>query len=328
MSTLSIVLAAIVVVLTIVIISAGVKVVPQSETRVIERLGRFHSVLSPGLNFIIPFIDRPKTIYMRRVESSVGGRPLVRLSATTVIDLREQVYDFPSQQVITRDNVTTEINALLYFQITDPKKAVYEIDNLPNAIEKLTQTSLRNVIGELELDETLTSRDTINSKLQNILDDATNKWGVKVNRVELQDITPPESVRVAMEKQMQAERNRRAEILNAEGEKQSLILRSEGEKASKINQAEATKQAEILRAEGDAQAIILNAQAEAEAIRRVAQAVTDTKTDPATYMLAMKYIDTLKELTSGTDNKTVFLPYEASSVLSSLGSIKNLFDAK
>ncbi len=328
MSTLSIVLAAIVVVLAIVIISAGVKVVPQSETRVIERLGRFHSVLSPGLNFIIPFIDRPKTIYMRRVESSVGGRPLVRLSATTVIDLREQVYDFPSQQVITRDNVTTEINALLYFQITDPKKAVYEIDNLPNAIEKLTQTSLRNVIGELELDETLTSRDTINSKLQNILNDATNKWGVKVNRVELQDITPPESVRVAMEKQMQAERNRRAEILNAEGEKQSLILRSEGEKASKINQAEATKQAEILRAEGDAQAIILNAQAEAEAIRRVAQAVTDTKTDPATYMLAMKYIDTLKELTSGTDNKTVFLPYEASSVLSSLGSIKNLFDAK
>ena len=328
MSTLSIVLAAIVVVLAIVIISAGVKVVPQSETRVIERLGRFHSVLSPGLNFIIPFIDRPKTIYMRRVESSVGGRPLVRLSATTVIDLREQVYDFPSQQVITRDNVTTEINALLYFQITDPKKAVYEIDNLPNAIEKLTQTSLRNVIGELELDETLTSRDTINSKLQNILDDATNKWGVKVNRVELQDITPPESVRVAMEKQMQAERNRRAEILNAEGDKQSLILRSEGEKASKINQAEATKQAEILRAEGDAQAIILNAQAEAEAIRRVAQAVTDTKTDPATYMLAMKYIDTLKELTSGTDNKTVFLPYEASSVLSSLGSIKNLFDAK
>ena len=328
MSTLSIVLAAIVVVLAIVIISAGVKVVPQSETRVIERLGRFHSVLSPGLNFIIPFIDRPKTIYMRRVESSVGGRPVVRLSATTVIDLREQVYDFPSQQVITRDNVTTEINALLYFQITDPKKAVYEIDNLPNAIEKLTQTSLRNVIGELELDETLTSRDTINSKLQNILDDATNKWGVKVNRVELQDITPPESVRVAMEKQMQAERNRRAEILNAEGEKQSLILRSEGEKASKINQAEATKQAEILRAEGDAQAIILNAQAEAEAIRRVAQAVNDTKTDPATYMLAMKYIDTLKELTSGTDNKTVFLPYEASSVLSSLGSIKNLFDAK
>ncbi len=314
----------IIILLAIVIISAGVKVVPQSETRVIERLGRFHSVLSPGLNFIIPFVDRPKIIYTRRTDT-VGGRSYVRTVATNVIDLREQVYDFPSQQVITRDNVTTEINALLYFQITDPKKAVYEIDNLPNAIEKLTQTSLRNVIGELELDETLTSRDTINTKLQAILDDATNKWGVKVNRVELQDITPPESVRVAMEKQMQAERNRRAEILNAEGEKQSLILRSEGEKASRINEAEAHKQSEILRAEGEARAIILNAEAEAEAIRRVAEAVAAGKTDPATYMLAMKYIDTLREMTSGQDNKTVYIPYEASSVLSSLGSIRTLF---
>ena len=195
----SLILPAILVVLAIVIISAGVRVVPQSETCVIERLGRFHCVLAPGLNFIIPFIDKPKTIYTRRVETGVGGRVYVRMTSSPILDLREQVYDFPSQQVITRDNVTTEINALLYFQIVDPKKAVYEIDNLPNAIEKLTQTSLRNVIGELELDETLTSRDTINSKLQVILDDATNKWGVKVNRVELQDITPPESVRVAME---------------------------------------------------------------------------------------------------------------------------------
>ena len=326
MSTLSLILAFAAVILAIVIISAGVKVVPQSETRVVERLGRFHSVLSPGLNFIVPFIDKPKVIYTRRIETSVAGRTIVRMTATAVIDLREQVYDFPSQQVITRDNVTTEINALIYFQITDPKKAVYEIDNLPNAIEKLTQTSLRNVIGELELDETLSSRDTINSRLQNILDDATNKWGVKVNRVELQDITPPETVRVAMEKQMQAERNRRAEILNAEGEKQSLILRSEGERASQINQAEAVKQAEILRAEGEARAIILNAEAEAEAIRRVADAVATTNADPATYMLAMKYIETLKEMTSGKDNKTVYVPYEASSVLSSLGSIQNLFN--
>ena len=302
---MALVIAGILVLLLIVIISAGVKVVPQSETRVIERLGRFHCVLAPGLNFIIPFVDRPKTIYTRRVEN-VAGRHYVRTVATKVIDLREQVYDFPSQQVITRDNVTTEINALLYFQITDPKKAVYEIDNLPNAIEKLTQTSLRNVIGELELDETLTSRDTINSKLQVILDDATNKWGVKVNRVELQDITPPESVRVAMEKQMQAERNRRAEILNAEARKQS----------------------DILRAEGEAQAIILNAQAEADAIRRVAEAVSAGKTDPASYMLAMKYIDTLREMTSGKDNKTVYIPYEASSVLSSLGSIRSLFADK
>ncbi len=321
------ILAGVILLLAIVIISAGVKVVPQSETRVVERLGRFHSVLPPGINFIIPFIDRPKQIYQRTVKV-YNGRPYVAMTTTNIIDLREQVYDFPSQQVITRDNVTTEINALLYFQIVDPKKSVYEIDNLPNAIEKLTQTSLRNVIGELELDETLTSRDTINSKLQVILDEATNKWGVKVNRVELQDITPPESVRVAMEKQMQAERNRRAEILNAEGEKQSLILRSEGEKASKINQAEATKQAEILRAEGEARAIILNAQAEADAILKVAEAVSSTQTDPATYMLAMRYIDTLREMTSGKDNKTVYMPYEASSLLSSIGSIKNLFPGK
>lgn len=322
------ILVGVILLLVIVVISAGVKVVPQSETRVIERLGRFHSVLPPGINFIIPFVDRPKIIYQRTVERLGNGRTYVKMVSTYKIDLREQVYDFPSQQVITRDNVTTEINALLYFQIVDPKKAVYEIDNLPNAIEKLTQTSLRNVIGELELDETLTSRDTINSKLQVILDEASNKWGVKVNRVELQDITPPESVRVAMEKQMQAERSRRAEILNAEGEKQSLILRSEGEKASKINQAEATKQSEILRAEGEAQAIILNAQAEADAILRVAQAVANTQTDPATYMLAMKYIDTLREMTSGKDTKTVYMPYEASSLLSSIGSIKSLFPAK
>ena len=321
------ILAGVLVLLAIVVISAGVKVVPQSETRVVERLGRFRSVLSPGLNFIIPFVDRPKVIYTRKVET-YGGHNIARAITTSVIDLREQVYDFPSQQVITRDNVTTEINALLYFQITDPKKAVYEIDNLPNAIEKLTQTSLRNVIGELELDETLTSRDTINSKLQVILDDATNKWGVKVNRVELQDITPPESVRVAMEKQMQAERNRRAEILNAEGEKQSLILRSEGEKASRINEAEATKQSEVLRAEGEARAILLNAQAEADAIKCIAAAIASEQTDPATYMLAMKYIETLKEMTSGKDNKTIYMPYEASGVLSSLGSMRALFESK
>lgn len=321
MTTGAIILACAIVALAIAIIWAGVKVVPQSETRVIERLGRFHSVLNPGLTLIIPFVDKPKMIYTRKIQSS----GYVRMITTDVIDLREQVYDFPAQQVITRDNVTTEINALLYFQIVDPKKAVYEIDNLPNAIEKLTQTSLRNVIGELELDETLTSRDTINSKLQVILDDATNKWGVKVNRVELQDITPPESVRMAMEKQMQAERNRRAEILKAEGEKQSLILRSEGEKTSRINQAEAVKEAEILRAQGDAQAIILNAQAEADAIRRIAEAVSGDRTDPASYMLAVKYIETLREMTSGKDNKTVYIPYEASSVLSSIGSIKDLF---
>lgn len=318
------VLITILVALAVVIVTSGVKVVPQSETRVIERLGRFHSVLPAGLNIIWPFIDRPKLIYTRKDGGGAGN--FVRLVTTHVIDLREQVYDFPSQQVITKDNVTTEINALLYFQIVDPKKAVYEIDNLPNAIEKLTQTSLRNVIGELELDETLTSRDTINSRLQLILDDATNKWGVKVNRVELQDITPPESVRMAMEKQMQAERNRRAEILNAEGEKQSQILRSEGEKQSQINKAEAVKQSEILRAEGEAKAKALTAEGEAAAIRLVANAIKDTETDPATYMLAMKYIGTLAEMVKGKDNKTVYIPYEATGVLGSIGAIKGMFD--
>ena len=314
------------IVIVAILVMAGVKVVPQSETRVIERLGRFHSVLPPGLNIIWPFIDKPKTIYTRRIETGISGRTVVRMTATSAIDLREQVYDFPSQQVITRDNVTTEINALLYFQIVDPKKSVYEIDNLPNAIEKLTQTSLRNVIGELELDETLTSRDTINSRLQTILDEATNKWGVKVNRVELQDITPPESVRKAMEKQMQAERNRRAEILNAEGEKKSLILRSEGERESRINQAEAEKQKEILKAEGESRAKVLQAEGEAEAIRRVTEAIKETKTDPATYILAMKYIETLSKMVEGKDNKTVYIPYEASGVLSSIGSIKDIFN--
>lgn len=315
-----------VVLIVIIVVSAGVKIVPQSETRVVERLGRFHSVLSPGLNIIWPFIDKPKVVYTRRVESTVNGQNIVRITSSTAIDLREQVYDFPSQQVITKDNVTTEINALLYFQIVDAKKAVYEIDNLPNALEKLTQTSLRNVIGELELDQTLTSRDTINSRLQVILDDVTNKWGVKVNRVELQDITPPRSVREAMEKQMQAERNRRAEILNAEGQKTSVILLSEGDKQSQINQATAVKEAEILRAEGEARAKVLTAQAEAEAIMRVAEAIKSSNTDPATYMLAMKYIDTFREMTTGKDNKTVYIPYEASSVLSSIGAIKDIFN--
>lgn len=315
-----------VVLIVIIVVSAGVKIVPQSETRVVERLGRFHSVLSPGLNIIWPFIDKPKVVYTRRVESTINGQNIVRITSSTAIDLREQVYDFPSQQVITKDNVTTEINALLYFQIVDAKKAVYEIDNLPNALEKLTQTSLRNVIGELELDQTLTSRDTINSRLQVILDDVTNKWGVKVNRVELQDITPPRSVREAMEKQMQAERNRRAEILNAEGQKTSVILLSEGDKQSQINQATAVKEAEILRAEGEARAKVLTAQAESEAIMRVAEAIKSSNTDPATYMLAMKYIDTLREMTTGKDNKTVYIPYEASSVLSSIGAIKDIFN--
>ncbi|MBP5137075.1 MAG: paraslipin, partial [Paludibacteraceae bacterium] len=276
--------------LALLVIKKTLVIIPQSETRIIERLGKYHATLSPGINFIIPFIDQPKSMI-----AMARGRYV----ATTNIDLREQVYDFDKQNVITKDNVQTQINALLYFQIVDPFKAVYEINNLPNAIEKLTQTTLRNIIGELELDQTLTSRDTINTKLRAVLDDATNKWGIKVNRVELQDITPPESVLQAMEKQMQAERNKRATILTSEGEKQAVILKSEADKTAVINRAEANKQQKILQAEGEAQARIRKAEAEAVAIQKIAEALGD-KTTPANYLLAQKYIQMMQVLADGS----------------------------
>ncbi len=312
----------------VLIITSSVKIIPQSQTRIVERLGRYDRTLGSGLNIIWPIIDKARLMHTRTMYNGANGRSYVVIKQTSVIDLREQVYDFPKQNVITKDNVVTEINALLYFQIMDPVKAVYEIDNLPNAIEKLTQTTLRNVIGELELDESLTSRDTINAKLRAVLDEATNKWGVKVNRVELQDITPPNSVRDAMEQQMQAERKRRAEILRAEGEKQSAILQSEGERAAVVNQAEAAKSAEILRAEAEARAVLLRAEAEAEAIRRVTEAMKETGADPASYLLATKYIETLNQMVSGKDNKTIYMPYEATNLLGSLGGIKDLFTPK
>lgn len=334
-------------VVVIVWVLFGIKIVPQSEARVIERLGKYHRTLMGGMHIVWPILDKAKEIQVRqRQELKRGwsaGVPGVFENGdsddgdtssfflhhlTGRIDLREQVYDFAKQRVITRDNVTTRIDALLYFQIVDPVKAVYEIADLPIAIEKLTQTTLRNVVGEMELDETLTSRDTINAKLRTVLDEATNKWGVKVNRVELQEIAPPESVREAMESQMQAERNRRAAILNAEGEKKAAILKSEGEKESEINNAMAVKQSEILRAEGEAQARILQAKAEAEAIARITEAIAQTGTNPATYIIANKYIETLKEMTSGKETKTVYMPYEATGILGSVGSIKELFGEK
>lgn len=293
----------------------AIVIIPQSETRIIERLGRYYATLKPGINIIIPFIDKAKVIvtYQRG-----------RYTYSNHIDLREQVYDFDKQNVITKDNIQMQINALLYFQIVDPFKAVYEINNLPNAIEKLTQTTLRNIIGEMELDQTLTSRDVINTKLRGVLDDATNKWGIKVNRVELQDITPPQSVLQAMEKQMQAERDKRATILTSEGQKQAQILKSEGEKAATINRAEADKQQAILRAEGEATARIRKAEAEAAAIEKVTQAVGQT-TNPANYLLAKNYIQMLQQVAAGDKSKTVFLPYEASNLMGSLGGIKELF---
>ena len=305
-----------VVVCVLVFAKMALVIIPQSETKIIERLGRYYATLRPGINIIIPIVDRAKEIVVMR-----AGRYVYSNS----IDLREQVYDFPKQNVITKDNVQTEINALLYFQIVDPFKAVYEINNLPNAIEKLTQTTLRNIIGELELDETLTSRDTINTKLRSVLDDATNKWGIKVNRVELQDITPPESVLSAMEKQMQAERNKRATILTSEGKKASDILQSEGEKMATINRAEAQKQQAILKAEGETQARIRKAEAEAIAIRKITEAVGDS-TNPANYLLAQKYIQMLQQLADGEKTKTVYLPYEATNLLGSIGGIKELFN--
>ncbi len=306
------VLIALAIVVVIYVLS-GIKIVSQSEVMIVERLGKYQRTLGAGIHIMLPIIERAREVRQR-------GR-----GTSARIDLREQVFDFDRQTVITKDNVMTEINALLYFQIVDPVKSVYEITNLPLAIEKLTQTTLRNVVGELELDETLTSRDTINSKLRTVLDDATNKWGVKVNRVELQDIMPPVNIQEAMEKQMTAERDKRAAILTAEGEKQSAILKSEGEKSAEINAAEAEKQARILRAEGAAKAQVLQAEAEANAINKVAEAVKGQKSNPVNYLLAIKYIDSLKEMTSGKDNKTVYLPYEATGVLGSLGTIKDMF---
>ena len=317
MNTLVIVLVALVI-CALVLVKKSLVIIPQSETKIIERLGKYYATLKPGINIIIPFIDRAKEIVAIR-----RGRYVY----TDSIDLREQVYDFDKQNVITKDNVQTQINALLYFQIVDPFKAVYEISNLPNAIEKLTQTTLRNIIGELELDQTLTSRDTINTKLRAVLDDATNKWGIKVNRVELQDITPPESVLQAMEKQMQAERNKRATILTSEGEKAAAILKSEGEKAAIVNKAEADKQMAILNAEGEAQARIRKAEAEAIAIEKITEAVGKS-TNPANYLLAQKYIQMLEEVATGDKTKTVYLPYEATNLMGSIGGIKDLFKSE
>lgn len=304
----------------------GLKIVRQSETMIIERLGRYHRTLESGINIIWPLIDRPRSLMWRYTENVFGGGGATAVTRqTSRIDLRESVYDFPRQNVITKDNVGMNINAIVYFQIVDPMKAVYEIANLPDAIEKLTQTTLRNIVGELDLDETLTSRDTINKKIGIILDDATNKWGVKVNRVELQDINPPADIQQAMEKQMRAERDRRAAILGAEGEKKARILEAEGFRESEINRAEGEKQSSILRAEGEAQARMRTAQAEAAAIQMIAQALQSQQCDPASYLIAVRYIESLRDIAGGQQHKVVYLPYEAAGVMGSLGVLKDLF---
>lgn len=313
-------------VLVVIFFIKGIQIVQQQEVMIIERLGKFDRVLDSGFHYIFPFLEIPRTIAWKELSKGPDGRSYSYYTQKTRIDLRESVYDFPRQNVITKDNVSIAINALIYFQIMDGKSAVYQIQNLPEAIEKLTQTTLRNIIGELDLDETLVSRDTINAKLRAILDEASNKWGVKVNRVELQDIMPPADIQSSMEKQMKAERDRRAAILEAEGLKKAAILKAEGEKEAQINKAEGQKQASILVADGQAQARIRQAEAEATAIQMTIDAIKGNG-QPDKYLIAVRYLDTLKQMVEGKDNKVVYMPYEASGILSSVDGIKQMLDS-
>jgi len=308
----------------ITILIKSVFLVKQAETIVVERLGRFDRVMGPGLHIVMPFMESPRSVIWSYV-AQVDGKKYYRFTKQfNRIDLRESVYDFPKQNVITKDNVTMEINALLYYQITDPRAAVYEVNNLPEAIEKLTQTTLRNVIGSMDLDESLTSRDQINEKLRIILDVATDKWGVKVNRVELQEVTPPADILHAMEKQMRAERGRRAIILESEGTKRASILEAEGEQESKILRAEGEAQAKVLCAQAEATSRLKIAEAEAKAIEMVQNAMPGG--DPLPYLVAMQYIKALPEMTKGKDDKMIVVPYEASSMVGSLSTIKKVFE--
>ncbi len=301
-------------VIVLFIAAKTLRIVPQATVMIIERLGKFDRVATSGLNIITPFMDRPRSVHWSGLKHNV-----------TQIDLREQFTDLQPQPVITRDNVTIMVDSVIYWQVTDPIKAVYEVNDLIGGIIQLTITAMRNVIGELDLDHALTSRDTINSRLRGTLDEATHKWGVKVTRVELKNITPPEDVRITMEKQMTAERNRRAVVLQAEGEKQAAVTRAEGEKQAAITRAEGDKQSSILQAEGQAQARLTAAAAEAESIRRIAQGITGGQGNPAHYLIMMKYIESLREMSRSNNAKVIFMPVETSNVLSSIGAFKEVF---
>ncbi len=278
------IVVALIVLFVISAIARAIRIVPQATAVIVERLGKYDRTLDAGLHFLVPFIDRPRS----------------------VVDLREQVVSFPPQPVITSDNLVVSIDTVIYFQPTDPKAATYEIANYIQGIEQLTVTTLRNVIGSLDLEQTLTSRDMINRQLRGVLDEATGRWGIRVNRVELKAIDPPASVQDSMEKQMRAERDRRATILNAEGVKQSQILTAEGE-----------KQAQILRAEGTAQAAILESQGEARAILQVFDAIH--KGNPDSKLLAYQYLQTLPQIAQGESNKMWVVPTELTSALSGIG---------
>jgi regulator of protease activity HflC (stomatin/prohibitin superfamily) len=301
MSTAALVTIIVIVFFAFIFAVSSIKMVNQASVKLIERLGRYHKLATSGLNIIVPFID----------------------SVRATLDLRERLTDIEPQPVITRDNVTMEVDCIVYWQITDPIKAVYEISTLERGIQQLTLSALRAVVGEMDLDHTLAGRDLINTKLRASLDTATDKWGVKVMRVELRNVIPPEDIRLTMEKQMTAERNRRATILQAEGEKQAAILRAEGQKQSAIVSAEGQKQSAILQAEGQAEARLRVADAERQAITFITEALKVQGGDPANYLIAMKYLESLKDI-SGNAQKLVFLPFESSNIMSALGGIKEL----
>lgn len=277
-----------------VVLVRSIRIVPQARAGIVERLGRFNRVLSPGLAIIVPFVDRVK--------------PLV--------DMRERVVSFPPQPVITEDNLVVSIDTVVYFQVTDPKAATYEISSYIVGIEQLTVTTLRNVIGSMDLEATLTSRDAINGQLRGVLDEATGRWGIRVNRVELKAIDPPPSVQESMEKQLKAERERRAAILTAEGEKQSAILTAEGAKQSAILTAQGQAEAEILRAEADAKSQVIRADGEAAAVEKVYTALHQA--NPTSSALAHRYLETLPEIANGEASKVWVVPSELTSVVQGL----------
>jgi len=297
------------------------RIVGQAEVMVIERLGRFHRLARSGFNIVLPFVERAKTIDVRYLAADVGGVRKVMVSTTSRIDLREQVLNFPSQPVITKDNVTIDIDAVLYYRIADPQKAAYSVQNLPYALETLTRTTLRNIVGEIELDQTLASRDMINHKMREVVEEAAIGWGVDVTRVELQSIEPPRDIQQSMELQMRAERERRAAVTNAEASKRAAVLESEGHKEAQTRKAEGEKAAAILRAEGLAQARLTMADAEAEAVKRIAAALPSG--DAATYLLGLKYLEALPALAAGKGT-TIFLPSEAAGVMSAVGGLKHM----
>src|SRR5688572_4751265 len=301
--------------------TASLKVVGQAEVMVIERLGRFNRLARSGLNVLIPLIDRPKSIDVRYFESDINGNKRISASSTTRIDLREQVLNFPSQPVITKDNVTIDIDAVLYYRVADPQKASYAIQNLPYALETLTRTTLRNIVGDIELDQTLASRDMINQRMRDVIEEAAIGWGVEVTRVELQAIEPPRDIQQSMELQMRAERERRAAVTNAEATKRAAILEAEGVRESQVRRAEGEKDAAILRAQGLATARTAMAEAEADAIQRITAALPEGQA--AMYLLGLKYLEALPKITEGAGT-TIFLPAEATGVMGAIGGLREL----